>query len=125
MIWLDTGHGCNIQLRLPLQKKFKKIGLDADEATYREKRREYKFTISKKNISSVQNYCDQALLDNKNKKLGETVSHVRQKKKHQKISIRTWQDHFQTILGQAGEKQVIKFKHKQKMMYNVEDSSWK
>lgn len=60
--------------------KKKKIGLDADEATYREKRREYKFTISKKNISSVQNYCDQALLDNKNKKLGETVSHVRQKK---------------------------------------------
>ena len=53
---------------------------------------------------TVQNYCCQALLDNKNNKFGETVSHVRQKKKHQKINIRTWQDHFQTILGQAGEK---------------------
>ena len=82
---------------------FQKTGLDADKARYREKRSEYKSTISEKK-KQYTIIIHQALLDNKqnSNKFWETVRSARRKRKKQpEIDIRMWQNHFQTILGQA------------------------
>ena len=113
-IWFDMGHGRDMNRwydRDCLRKKhearralnrFQKTGLDVDKATYREKRSEYKSTISEKK-KQYKIIIHQALLDNKrnSNKLGETVRGARWKRKKQpEIDIKIWQNHFQTILGQ-------------------------
>ena len=74
-----------------------------DKATYREKGNEYKSTISEKK-KQYKITIHQALLDNKRNsiKFWETVRSARRKRREQpEIDIKIWQNHFQTILGQA------------------------
>ena len=83
--------------------RFQKTGLDVDKATYREKGNEYKSTISEKK-KQYKIITHQALLDNKrnSNKFWETVRCARRKRREQpEIDIKIWQNHSQTILGQA------------------------
>ena len=117
-VWFDTGHGrdtnrwykyynCDClrkkrEARRALNR-FQKTGLDVDKATYREKRSEYKSTVSKKK-KQYKITIHQALLDNKrnSNKFCETVRSARRRRKKQpEIDIKIWQNHFQTILGQV------------------------